>query len=555
MSVERQDPGEIPEIVIRGVWEHVWVFVPVHGSIKNKIMDNAHTSVEVFLYARGLPRLDAMSRSDPFCVVYRQGPTGAYVEVSRTDTVLNNHNPDFAESFTVEFNFEEDTTLHLEVYDRDCDSDELHKHDHVGSTCDFTLGRLVGSKAATGNMVMSLPLLRKGMGRGVLTMRAKEVGPCRDQVTLHLGGMGLRNKSWLRGSNPSLEIARVCEDGATSTVWRSSVARKTLNPTWDPAVISVQTLCNGDLDRGIHVKIVHNKPSGGLHAMGEVRTSLSKIMRARELPVIEKKKIHRRGYVNSGYLRVIRKDIHRPPTFLEYLTRGCTMSMVTAVDFTTSNGSPTDPTSLHYRSGVMNKYQVAMYKCGTILQEYDPECHVNMYGFGGREKGNRVDHCLDLAPTPHPRLRGVPEMLANYNNIFPRLILSFPTLFSPVLTRVIRDVRGRTNQSCYTVLLIITDGAITQDDMQPTVDLIVDASSLPISIIIVGVGQNDFSAMRRLDAASIPLRHTLGKYCERDIVKFVHLEDNMSDSKLSRELLAEVPRQFEAYMHGAPSFS
>ena len=45
----------------------------------------------------------------------------------------------------------------------------------------------------------------------------------------------------------------------------------------------------------------------------------------------------------------------------------------------------------------------------------------------------------------------------------------------------------------YFVLLVITDGVIT--DMQQTVSTIVRASTLPLSIVIVGVGSADFSAM------------------------------------------------------------
>jgi hypothetical protein len=41
--------------------------------------------------------------------------------------------------------------------------------------------------------------------------------------------------------------------------------------------------------------------------------------------------------------------------------------------------------------------------------------------------------------------------------------------------------------------MIITDGAIT--DMQKTVAEIVDLSSLPCSLIIIGVGTADFSNM------------------------------------------------------------
>jgi len=45
----------------------------------------------------------------------------------------------------------------------------------------------------------------------------------------------------------------------------------------------------------------------------------------------------------------------------------------------------------------------------------------------------------------------------------------------------------------YYIFLILTDGLI--NDMEATTDEIVRASSLPISIIIVGIGDEDFSSM------------------------------------------------------------
>jgi vacuolar-type H+-ATPase subunit F/Vma7 len=45
----------------------------------------------------------------------------------------------------------------------------------------------------------------------------------------------------------------------------------------------------------------------------------------------------------------------------------------------------------------------------------------------------------------------------------------------------------------YYIFLILTDGLI--NDMDATIDEIVRATSLPISIIIVGVGSEDFTSM------------------------------------------------------------
>lgn len=66
------------------------------------------------------------------------------------------------------------------------------------------------------------------------------------------------------------------------------------------------------------------------------------------------------------------------------------------------------------------------------------------------------------------------------------------------------------------ILLIITDGIIT--DMQKTKEAIIAASNLPFSIIIVGVGNEDFEKMSELDSDDQLLSYN-GRTAVRDIVQ------------------------------------
>jgi hypothetical protein len=88
---------------------------------------------------------------------------------------------------------------------------------------------------------------------------------------------------------------------------------------------------------------------------------------------------------------------------------------------------------------------------------------------------------------------------------------------------------------------LITDGII--NDMQDTIDQIVRGSGLPLSIIIVGVGEENFDAMDVLDADDTPLySQKLKKKMERDIVQFVPFRDFKNNpARLARETLEEVP--------------
>lgn len=109
----------------------------------------------------------------------------------------------------------------------------------------------------------------------------------------------------------------------------------------------------------------------------------------------------------------------------------------------------------------------------------------------------------------------------------------------------------------YLVLLIITDGEI--QDMDASIQQIVEGADLPLSIIIVGVGNNDFTNMKVdmiidyddqiLDGDDKRLEYN-EKVASRDIVQFVALNDmeNLSPEEIAKELLEEIPGQVTDYM-------
>ena len=69
-------------------------------------------------------------------------------------------------------------------------------------------------------------------------------------------------------------------------------------------------------------------------------------------------------------------------------------------------------------------------------------------------------------------------------------------------------LRSQQGQMTYNILLLLTDGTI--HDMDRTTDLVCELAELPCSIIIVGVGNADFSAMEELDGDDGPLRNSRG---------------------------------------------
>ena len=96
--------------------------------------------------------------------------------------------------------------------------------------------------------------------------------------------------------------------------------------------------------------------------------------------------------------------------------------------------------------------------------------------------------------------------------------------------------------------MILTDGCI--HDMSETKELIVELSYKPCSIVIIGIGEEDFSAMETLDADTKVLVDNFGRPAARDIVQFVKFNDlsEMARVEVQELMLEEIPDQFVDYM-------
>ena len=166
--------------------------------------------------------------------------------------------------------------------------------------------------------------------------------------------------------------------------------------------------------------------------------------------------------------------------------------------------------------------------------------------------GKQISHCFNITLQPNQEeVSGINGLIEAYKNCINKVQLYGPTYFGEILENAAAKSMGICDQQrqTYNILLIITDGVI--NDMQKSINAIVDATKLPLSIIIVGVGDADFSNMDTLDADDNPLRHSQsGKLMERDIVQFVPFNEfkDCHFSVIAKETLEEVPGQVTGFM-------
>lgn len=517
------------------------------------------SKVELSIACRNLRDTDYISKSDPMCVVFvLDQMSNRFREVGRTEMIKDCLNPDFVTKVVLDYYFEESQKMRFDMYDVDSKSPCLENHDFLGRM-ECTLGEIVSVQGTS----FTRPLMKDGGSRnmGTITVIAEEVSSCKQVVTMQWQAKKLDKKDFFGKSDPFLVFYKANEDGSFSAVWRTEVIKRNLNPTWRPFSIKNSVLCGADPDRQIKVECYDWDSDGSSHDLiGAFSCTLRQLQQGpcadNVFECINPKKAAKKSYKNSGRVILMNCTIVEQPTFLDYIQGGTQLHFTVAVDFTASNGDPRTPTSLHYMDpGRPNPYVLAINAVGEIIQDYDSDKMFPALGFGARLPPNGiVSHEFFLnGSSDNPYCTGVQGILEAYRRTLFSVQLYGPTNFSPVINHVAQFAACyQDNGSQYFVLLIITDGEIT--DMAQTKAAIVRAASLPMSIIIVGVGNSGFEAMTELDGDTVRISSG-GNVAERDIVQFVALREFLGrgnfvedKARLAKEVLAEVPEQLVSYM-------
>ncbi|XP_040890843.1 copine-9-like isoform X2 [Toxotes jaculatrix] len=521
------------------------------------------TKIEVTVSCRNLLDMDTFSKSDPVVVLYVQGlGTKEWREFGRTEVIDNTLNPDFVRKFVLDFFFEEKQNLRFDVYNVDTRSSNLSKH--VSTFSDFlgqmfcTLGEIIGSTGSRLERTLSgIP----GKKCGSIIFTAEELSNCRDIATMQFCANKLDKKDFFGKSDPFLVFYRSNEDGTFTICHKTEVIKNNLNPVWQPFTIPVRALCNGDYDRTVKVDVYDWDRDGSHDFIGEFTTSYRELSRGQsQFNVYEvlnpKKKGKKKKYINSGTVTLLSFKVESEYTFVDFIRGGTQLNFTVAIDFTASNGNPSQPTSLHYMSPYqMNAYAMALKAVGEIIQDYDSDKLFPAYGFGAKlPPDGKISHAFPLSSnTENPNCVGIDGVLEAYFQSLRTVQLYGPTNFAPVINQVARCAEEVTDGSQYFVLLMITDGVIS--DMAQTKEAVVNAASLPMSIIIVGVGPAEFDAMEELDGDEVRVS-SRGRFAERDIVQFVPFRDYidrsgnqvLSMARLAKDVLAEIPDQLLSFM-------
>lgn len=108
--------------------------------------------IQLSISCRNLVDLDTFSKSDPEVHVFiKDAKSKNYTLIGKTEMILNNLNPDFTKTFTIDYYFEKEQWMKFEVYDVDNTSLE-----HIGNS-EATIAKIMTSTKQTFIANLNLP--------------------------------------------------------------------------------------------------------------------------------------------------------------------------------------------------------------------------------------------------------------------------------------------------------------------------------------------------------------------------------------------------------------
>lgn len=587
------------------------------------------STVQLRITLSDLPRMDVLSKTDAFCIVNVKAG-GVWTTIGNTETRWNEQSPSFAQVIAMQYRFEEVQELSIVVWDHDefTRHDYIGQFETtvgrlMGAKGCALAGRLRHQATGVdrGGIILSGTEAQTG-DRDMLRIQfsghkldKKDWFGKSDPYLVFVKPTGDEVNAWRSRASPAPAAVLGSYSGQRQRLWAGPVMPNTLDPQWPIVEIPIASMCGCVPDSALPPGAAGGGAADPGNRADRVAAALRADPRMTSCPLIiecydhNKNSTHeiigetqvitlqdlllsapgaagaagggaagmrrwalanpKKNGKQAGELSIATAMVTRQPSLLEYIAGGTQMQLTVGVDFTGSNGNPTDPRSLHWldaRPGApLNAYGAAIAAVGDILLEYDSDKMVPAFGFGATTDGGRsTSHCFPLTLNPgQVEVFGVEGMLGAYRHALLNVGLSGPTHFAPIIRQAISQActggpATQQNQN-YSIFLLLTDGQM--NDVDSTIEAIVDASNgegqcastgpAPLSIVIVGVGNADFSAMEVLDGDDGKLRDYAGRIAKRDIVQFVPFNKFASlpdgGARLAAEVLAEIPGQLVSF--------
>ncbi len=512
--------------------------------------------LEIFFKCEKINLGDSKELPNPRIILYKRNEKSEYVEVGRTEIKKGVQDTSFDTSVSIGFSFQATQLMKIILYHVAADGKESTEICRM----DFELSKLISSV----NSTMSFSIVDKaGKLKAKITLEAQKHVKEKFSYRIDLKCKDVKDLEWFAKADPCIRLYRPkpkflkeefpekIPDEGWFKVHETECILNESNPDFKPFTITADKLCRCDENVRLKMEIwdyaldgdqKKKKIGAGYFKVKDAISRTTKYIKTTD----ENQRL-------AGFIIFEVFEKEKTFDFIDYLNWGLSLNQMILIDYSKSNGHPKEPDSLHALSSFkVNPYQHAISNVGSILFQYGGKTPViRMHGFGGKLQGSSEETNSDYFVLKTQEIVEAKNM-RQAAVVYERMIHSLESCFGAKLSPGIRGcmewakVESAKDQKFYAVLLILTDGEV--EDMEETKEAIVEASVLPMSIIIVGLRGKNHAQFRVLDGDMRRLRDKRNRPVYRDIVQFVdYSQVKMDKAKLDEEVLAELPHQIVEY--------
>ena len=241
-----------------------------------------------------------------------------------------------------------------------------------------------------------------------------------------------------------------------------------------------------------------------------------------------------------------RKNFH---SLLDYLERDLHLSTTLFIDFSDSGDN-----FHHIMDNNETIFEKLMKNFLDILVPYNEEPFFHIYGFGFKEKekfkGDYEPYMFPInkkVDSPSIKVTEIKKFYDSFLNAidFGKQKINIDLIVKKFNNIVKEDVDDY-DISKYNILLLFTNSDIV-DEKQFVKDLIF-TSSLPISLIIVGLGKGPFTKLENIEEQFLTLKDDEGNKPQRKCFKFESFQKNSKIFQRTKNSLSDIPEEMVEYL-------
>ena len=288
-------------------------------------------------------------------------------------------------------------------------------------------------------------------------------------------------------------------------------------------IFSQKMLCNFYFERNQIVKIEITKKSNKDKGIMERMTVLSSLISSPNS--IYERKINNKENSEKLCIKLERENknlYENNNSLFEYFKSGLKLSCFISMDFSNIKLRPSlIDTKVNYVELLKN--------ISFIFSNYTNNHLFYVYGFGANFLYNKEIFNINLKKNDS-KINTINEVVKYFKLCLINNFIKGENYInlSPIIKKISKEIYKINEKKHYNTAFIIIRGVIDQNDINKTIDAIIESSLLPLTIFVIGVGKNDFSQMNNIFSYNNKFSST-GIEKKRNNAFFVSLIQNFSN--------------------------